>query len=205
MEEKINKLQTNFIPILIVLTLVVVFFVSFFVIKPLFKDNAEKKKEIELKKENLSILIEKEKRLKELSSKTQEIESDTQIVESALPNHQDKARLYVQFERIASASGVEIKSVAKEQLGDLSMQEGAVIIPGVNELTFTIEVNGHYENVKNFLINMHKGLRILKIEKFAFKKNEDDFDLANLNTIQATISLKTYYKMEEGENNEAEK
>lgn len=203
MEERVEEKKSNILPVIIISTVLGIILVGFFVLMPIYKDNRLKKSVIDSKRKNLDILTAKEEKLKELSKDEEEIENDAKKVKSALPEHEDKARLFVQLEGFASVSSVVIESVSEEEVENIVQPEGALVIPDTNELIFVLEVRGQYANIKTFLMNMHKGLRIMKINKFEIKKTDDQSNLENSNTVVATITFSTYYKGEEGVNNEA--
>lgn len=197
MEEIETKKSAN-IFIGLAITIVCVILVGIFVIRPLFRDNSLKEKIIEAKRTNLSILKDKESKLSELSSKKDEIEENTRKVLAALPEHQDKARLLVQFEGLASRSNIYLKGATEEATGTSSEEKVSNISSGISEISYNLRFTGTYNDFKNFLINAQKALRILRINKIELKPASEGG-----NYLDISVNLSAFFKPQEGELNEA--
>lgn len=62
-------------------------------------------------------------------------------------------------------------------------------VPGAQELPFSVQVAGTYENFKKFLVNTERDLRLIDVDEISFsasgKKDE---------SIEFTLKAKTYYQ-----------
>lgn len=193
--EKLEIKKTYYPYIIITVSLIFVFFLGYFVIKPAYDDNLKKDKSIKNKKEVLNVLKDNEKKLSGLSSQKKDIEDKFKLVSASLPAVPEKSRLYMEIENLAYQSGLSPVSIKEDSEGATSSvssvsETQAVSSPlpeGVVELKYTADLSGNYDSLKYFLDNSEKALRILKINKVSVKDKGDG-------NIDASISLSAFYK-----------
>lgn len=197
MEEGLETKKIFSPSIIIIGAVIVAILAWFFVISPTLKDNEAKQKVIEIKRSNLSILKDKLTKLKDLSSKEKKIQEDTEKALAALPDNKDYARILYQIEKIASRSSVYVKSITPPSSDSVVVTESGTTatqeISGVKELEYTLELRGSYEQLKSFLTDFYKGIRVSKIKKIEIKSNTSD-----ANSLEITITFSTFYKDGDG-------
>lgn len=186
MEEELEVQSSSIAFAILTISIVISILTFFFVIKPTWKDSTEKQKVIDNRLANLAILKDKEDKLKELSPKEKEIEETAKKVAAALPEHKDKARLFVELEGLASNSGLFLNSV-NEGAPETTTETSSIVPSGVSELSYALGLVGRYENFKNFVINSGQALRILSINKINIKPKEGTEDL------NISVNLSTFY------------
>lgn len=185
--------------------LVVAIFLSmlsfFLIMRPIYKDIKNKASIIDVKSWNLNVLKKKDEKLKELSSRSDEIKKSAEKVKAALPEGKDKARLFIEFEGLASSSGLTLIS-ANEQTSTVDSsstsgdKQGSV--SGVSEVEYKLELKGSPEGFLIFLINSQKALRILRLDKIEVSEKEGDSNL------DINITLSAFYKVPENSESKEE-
>ncbi len=155
----------------------------FFVGRPVYNGIREVNYEIDEKRTVLEKKEEKLENLKKLSEREEEIKRENEIVLAALPEDREVSRLFVQFERIASDSGLSIQSInekAETQAADTSQSE-------IQETSYRVVGTAeNYDSLKETLSRMETALRVLSVSDLDVSYNEGDRGL-NL-----TMFVKTY-------------
>lgn len=135
--------------------------------RPLWNGMQEKRKEVKSKREVLAVLEEKLANLKKLESRKEEIKEKNAKVLAALPTDKDVARLFVQFENIATTSGINVKQVSES--GDIG--EGTESV--VKKLVYSVTAEGKgYGEFKAALSKFETALRLLSISEIDMNSSE---------------------------------
>ena len=200
MEDKLNLKSSSYAILVVLVSLIAVILSGFLLIKPLLDDNNAQQKVIEQKRADLNVYKDKEDKLKELSDKKQEIKDDSKAVLAAIPDHEDKDRLFVQFEKLASSSGLYLDSLAEKEVPSSSSKGSSArnksqAPEGVSKLNYVLNLKGNYEGFKNFLANSEKALSILEITRVEIKQKENQ-------NLDITLYLSAFYKKDSGDTNE---
>lgn len=130
--------------------------------------------ELNTKKEILAKLETKLENLEKLKDKEAELKEKNAKVLAALPEDKDVARLFVQFEGIASASGLNVKRAS--EFGATSGSAPAAAAAQVQSeivkpVTYTISSDmPSYDSLKNALAKFEQALRILSISSVDINK-----------------------------------
>ncbi len=200
MEDKLKLKNSSYAIFAVLISLVAVVLLGFFLIKPLLLENSNQQKVLEQKRADLNILKDKEDKLKELSSKKNELKEDQKIVSAAIPETEDKDRLFLEFETLASSSGLYLDSLSEKEMpsllssGSASSSSSEFLPADVSELNYALNLKGNYDSFKNFLTNSEKALSILNIKGVEIKQKEGQ-------NLDITVYLSAFYK-KDGVNNE---
>lgn len=167
---------------------------GFIVGKPLYDSLQKTGAELNEKKETLEKLEVKLATLKTLESRRTELEKRNQKVIAAFPDDKDIARLFYQFEAIATSAGVEIKSVNESSTTAGAVNpnsENTIDTPDptnnaiISPVSYQVSASADsYEKLKNALINIEESLRILSIDSLQVQNESGKL---NINLV-----IKTY-------------
>jgi Tfp pilus assembly protein PilO len=158
-EETNYKYIVTVVAIALTLGLVIIFTAGRYSWSEMKKASAETKVQ-------KAILTEADTRLenlKSLSSRTAELREKNQKVLSALPQDKNISALFVQFEQIATASGLEISSVSESGAAAASTNSQLV-----RTATYTVDAKaGDYTALKNALSKFETALRVLAMPQIS--------------------------------------
>jgi len=133
--------------------------------------------ELNIKRDTLVKLEEKLENLKKLKDKEAELKEKNAKVLAALPEDKDVARLFVQFEGIASASGLNVKKASESGTTTGTAPDAAttqVQSDIVKPVTYTISSDMlSYDSLKNALAKFEQALRILSLTAVDINKTTD--------------------------------
>lgn len=145
--------------------------------------------ELNVKREVLAKLETKLENLKKLKDKEAELKEKNTKVLAALPEDKDVARLFVQFEGIAAASGLNVKRASEATAtSDAGAQattptQSSVVKP----VTYTISSDmPAYDALKNALSKFEQALRILSLTTVDINKSTESGDV--------TFTVTTYVR-----------
>lgn len=145
---------------------------------PLWKDLKKNTKEASETKIQLTLLKEKLENLKKLSEKEAEIKEKNAKVLAALPEDKDISRLFVQFENIATQSGLSVSQVseggATAATDGTAPDQTSLIIPVTYQVTATAN---DYASLKTALSSFEKALRLVSIDDFSATKGDPGINL----------------------------
>lgn len=164
----------------LVLSLLTVAFFGFFAIKPSLKTIGELVKEIGDKRMASEKL---EQKINALSAAQQEyalVQPDLPLVLSVLPKDSDFSQLAKEIEYLASKNNLLLLSLRIQQASLFGGPEKKELI----SLDFDLNLSGDYLSLKNFLANLERLDRLVKIEALSFAKKE---------MLSLVITAKAYY------------
>jgi Tfp pilus assembly protein PilO len=144
-------------------SLVILLILIFAVGMPLYKEYQKSSATLKEKKTELARLEVKLANLKEHKKNEVKIKEDNKKVMDALPTDKDVARLFVQFENIATQNGVLISSVT-ESSGQESTAASGESVSAIKAVSYNVEAKSiDYQSLKNALAQLEKALRILNV------------------------------------------
>lgn len=180
------------------LVLVTAFFSAVYFIKPLWKENALLKKEVEKLTINLIEVKGKSDSSQKVIGEYQKLGNEKALIKNALPEEKEGNVLLAEFFEKAKKSGVFLKSIKVGQgvpvdldfLGVIDSEDEKrtnkqdVIASafeveqkiqnayGLKKAENDIELIGGYEEVRNFILEVEKMNRFLNVTSVEFKKKE---------------------------------
>lgn len=166
---------------------------GYFGVRPKYQDVREQKDSLKNKKTELQDkqqkLLSIEDLLKEVRNKNKEL----QKVDEALPPSPEVPELLANLESLAQISGLLLSNIQLTLLQEqASGQEAASGGPKTNALVI-IEVNlvarGTYANLKTFLLNAERNLRLLDIQNLTLGQVDEETGAQDF-----SLKLKTYYQ-----------
>lgn len=158
-DKKVN--EYTYITAVIGGALLVAVVLGFAALRPLYNSLKSTNLELKEKKEILTKLEANLENLKNLESKKEELVAKNQKVLSALPTNKDVPRLFVQLERIATSSGLQVTSVSESGESAPGTVTG-LVTPVLYRISGTAT---DYVSLKQALKNIETGLRIISAEK----------------------------------------
>jgi Tfp pilus assembly protein PilO len=146
---------------------------------PIWKDMQKNTATAKARQDEYKMLSDKLENLKKLSEKEKELKEKNAKVLAALPEDKDVSRLFVQFENIATQSGLTVKQVSEGGAAGTATQAPAStttgdIIPVVYQVSATSK---DYNSLKTALTNFEKALRIVSIDSFDVTNGESGMNI----------------------------
>lgn len=124
---------------------------------------------------------------------------DLQKVEAALPQGAQDGLFVRTVEYFGAKNGVAIESITLSRGEGNANVDSSTPRPGgvsdgsslqsLKELSFTLSVSGNYTNLKRFLDDLERGIRIMDIESISFIEVE-----SSVLPVPLTLSGRTYYQ-----------
>lgn len=170
----------------LVLTFLAFSFFGFFAINPTLATISQLKKQLA---DNKFVEEQLEKKINNLSLLQQQyalLDSDIPTVLSSVPKTSQIALFAAKVQQIAKFEGVNISSFQTFPV------EIAKIEPSIDDYSsylFSINIEGSYKNISDFLNVLTKFDRIITIDNLSFSKNSND-----PNSLKLSIRGKTYFK-----------
>lgn len=149
---------------------VVLLILVFAIGKPLWAELQKSSATLKEKRAVLTKLEDKLANLKSLKDQEAELKVKNDKVLAALPTDKNVSRLFVQFENVASASGLTISGVSEAGAAGSTNTSAPTVATNttgaVREVTYNVTGNSNsYGDLKNALSNLEKALRILSVSK----------------------------------------
>lgn len=168
--------------------------IAVFIIKPLYNLNSKSAKDIQEKKEVLSILEDKLGTLKGLKSKEEELNAEKKKVLHALPEDKDIPRLFVQLENMISSTGAIVESADESSEGGAVGSSAEIAtMQDINNYKYSINFStSTYESIKSVIVNTEEALRLVGVDNIKISSSDGGFSVG--------ITINTYARAEE--NNE---
>jgi Tfp pilus assembly protein PilO len=111
-------------------------------------------------------------------------EINSQDVLDALPSRYDFPALATSVASLVTRSGLVIESFNGDDLGESAVQNMASPTPV--DMPFQLTVEGSYDDVKKFIENLNRSIRVMKIEKLSLSGTN-----ANM---QAELEITSFYQ-----------
>ena len=117
-------------------------------------------------------------------------QDDLAHLEKLLPDHVDNVRLALDMDSMASLYGMRVRSLAIQNTNDKNKaKQSATVGPDEHLFESTVlsfTVNGRYDTVRQYMLDLEKSLRLVDIEGITFNSTESgQYDV--------TIALRTYW------------
>jgi Tfp pilus assembly protein PilO len=152
--------------------------------------------------ENLLAKVEQQER------EYQELKEQADKILLALPEKEDIPYLLVQFESLASTSGLLLESIgfgtlneedkksSRSKTGSVSLNSGASqkSSVGFSKLPFDISMVGSYEALKGYLSALENNVRLMDINTISFSAQQGDQETAGWGVFQFSLGLSVYYQ-----------
>jgi hypothetical protein len=163
----------------ILLALILIFAVG----KPLFDGMQKTAADLKDKKETLAKMQVRLENLKKLKDKEADLKTQNAKVLAALPEGKDVARLFVQFEGIATASGLSVKQAgegtAAASGGTQSASPASTGTSLVKSIGYQVTATSpDYTSLKNSLAKFEEALRLLSVSGVNISKSGDSLNVS---------------------------
>jgi|GEM_PF-2037956 len=161
---------------MIKIILTVIFFVGslgggLYVVHPLYEDYQVRMEENEVLKEELENIRVYIAELREIERKIEEHEEEFEFIASALPEDHDAPTLFLYLQNQMDAHNLTSTS----DFGDFSVDPYVIEESEherVKEVSFSLALEGDYENIKNFFGEIEQVARVMSIEGVNFSSSE---------------------------------
>jgi len=164
------------------LAIVLIFFV--FLIKPKLTEISEVRDQIEQQKDQAQSLRIRLAQLKEAQRQQPQTQARLAIFDRLLPTTPDLPAMIRQLQTAASASGMDLVSIAPSPPAALSDATGVQTI-GVN-----IQVRGGFFRLETFLTRLEDLQRVVEVTSISIAPETDT--LTGLSTLSSTITFRMY-------------
>ncbi len=178
-EEKTRKFTT------LALTIIALSFFSLFAINPTLSTIAKLNKEIEDNKFVHEQLQRKINNLTELQQKYSQVQQDLSSIYSSIPQKSDIPLLVGQIQTLARENSLEVTSL---QTFQVEVSEGG----SKNKFTsfsFSVNANGNYQNISEFINDLVNMQRIINIENLAITRRTTE-----TNSLQLSLRGTAFFK-----------
>lgn len=155
---------------------------GYFLVWPKFQDFRAKRKEIEVKKEEITL---KEEYLLNLSNVSEELlmyKDEISKIDSALPSNPSVAALFSYFQKTSSENGLIFEEIDVSQL--FGSQQTKSTEGKIRNMPFSIMLTGSYSSLKHLVLAVYSNARLIEIKSMGFSvfseeevKNLFDFNL----------------------------
>ena len=108
-----------------------------------------------------------------------------EVVLDALPSKYDFAALSASVEKLVSETGIDMDSFSGEDESADAIDSLAE--PAPEAIEFSLSVSGSYEKIQEFLSDLERSIRPIKINSMDISKGGDD-------AFSLSLSLTTYYQ-----------
>jgi hypothetical protein len=161
-----------------------------FIGKPLYESIVSNEKVLAEKTTYSKNLTDKLEKLQSLKKDEADIKEKNKTVLSALPIDKEVSRLYVQFEKVAEASGLRISRASENDTVDPKAATGST--PLVRNVKYTTEAKSGsgYLPIKDALKKYEQALRLLAISEITLLKPSSN------NEMTVNFNLTTYVRSE---------
>jgi Tfp pilus assembly protein PilO len=158
----------------LILTFAALSFFGIFAINPTVSTIVQLKKELA---DNMLVKKELDKKISNLSmlqQKYNEISPDFPFVYNALPENAQVPMLGAQIESLAHTYNLHIVTF---QIFEVQAMMNKQTLPNGSSFVFSLEANGKYDAMINFMTMLTKGTRVVTIETVSLSKNEKNDSL----------------------------
>lgn len=143
--------------------------------------------ELGQKNRQLELYREKNIKLADLLSHSEVLQTDLSLVDSALTDNENVPELLAQIEKIASESGVSVRSL-HFGIKTPGAPAGAGRSP-YQAVELQTEADGSYANIQNFLINLENASRLTFVDSLRFSQEA----VHEATLLRASLTLEAYY------------
>lgn len=194
-----KKLIISLIGLIITLILIFVFVI------PLWDSLGSSKDNFSFKETELKWIEERMEKVNHLKAEYRNLESEIQKVFLALPDEEDIPNLLVQFEALASNSGLVLDNISFGQLaqkdskptgrstgaeGSFDTGSSSGTTSALRSLDVTMKLAGRYTNFKNYLNSLGRNIRSMSVESISFGSSNG----SAINTFTFDLTVNVYYQ-----------
>lgn len=156
----------------------------------------EAQKRLKAERQKLTQLKVKNVKLTELLSRQDVLKSNLSLVDAAVTDKEDVPELLAQIEKIASESGVLVRSLHFGlRAASPGTAKGAVSEKGFGRVYLQSEAEGPYANLQAFLAALEKAIRIVDVEALRFNQEV----VRETTRLRATLGLVSFFVGKEKE------
>ncbi|MGI5826133.1 MAG: hypothetical protein ACOX50_01840 [Patescibacteria group bacterium] len=188
-----KKLTTIVKEFALPLSILMVIFVSFFVIiVPKFRQISELKKEVEIQEKTISRLSQKVADLQTLSEA--DLFDSSTFLREALPGEKDFYRVMMMAKNVLSKNNVGLTSF-KFSPGATASDEGknSKASQGPQKMAINVSFSSSFENLKKMFIEVNNMLPLTDIESLQFGEIKEATDSGDFFDMDGKISLVSYW------------
>lgn len=150
----------------------------------------EAQKRLKAEQQKLAGLKVKNVKLAELLSRQDVLKADLSVVDMAIPDKESVPELLAQIEKIASESGVSVRSLHFGlRAASPATTKGAVPEKGFGRVYLQSEAEGPYANLQTFLGALEKAVRIVDVESLRFNQEV----VRETTRLRATLGLVSFF------------
>ncbi len=169
---------------MVILSLLTLSFFGYFALKPTFTTITLLNRQI---KDAKLVDLQLQQKINALSMaqiEYQKIQPDLSLLSLALPTEPQFPSLVKAVEKIATESGIQLKSINFKTV-DLETQKKATRSASLIPISFDLDIIGDYPKLDNFITKLSSLPRLVVIEKMGFTKTD---------AVEALIVAKVFYE-----------
>ena len=170
----------KYIPIGLVLIIIALVLVGYYFVFPGYEDHMIKKKELDIKDEEIVAKEEYLPRLEVVAGRLLEHVDQITIVETSLPFEPSIAALSNYFQKTVSQNGLILKNIDVSQLftdATNNTDDGETeSVENMSDMLFSATVTGSYPSFKTLLLDIYLNARIIGVDSFSFSSTRGDID-----------------------------
>lgn len=189
--------------LIILVSIVVIFLLSFFALRPILSTLRQSNLEVGAKKIEYKRKSEKLANLKKIQDKISQSKEQIDLMKKALPKGVDMPSLLVNIEGLISASGLSLSSLSPVQTTETPTPEeiasttevpsapvSQVVteVTGISTASFSLSLSGSYPPLLTLINNLEKNLRPMTISTLNLVSGG-----AADKPMSATINVNTFY------------
>ena len=177
------------IPIIFISIIILLIGAGYFLVWPKFQDFRAKRKEIEVKKEEITL---KEEYLLNLSNVSEELlmyKDEISKIDSVLPVDPSVAALFSYFQKTSSENGLIFKEIDVSQL--FGSQQTKSTEGKIRKMPFSIMLTGSYASVKNLILAVYLNARLIEIKSMDFSLFSEE-EVKNLFDFSLKVETQSY-------------
>ncbi len=168
-----------------IFTIIALIIFIFFAIKPTIETILVLQKKLENSQQVYKKITDKSESLTQARKNYQNLTPDTKTkISSAVPNKVDLKTVIQSLEATALLNQASISAI---QVQPLTIDVETTKNKSLSEISFTINIEGDYDNLLSFIRQLRATNRLITIESLALNKNQDN------KAILLSINGKAYY------------
>lgn len=179
----------NIIPIILFVVLIILIAVGYFFSWPKYQEFIDRKKELEIKDEEIARKEDYLADLNVISERLSEYDDEVLKINSALPADPSIAALFNFFQKESSRNGLLMKEIDVAGLFVFQKSEAGAVI---RKMPFSIKVSGSYSAFKDFLHTVYLNTRVIRVKSIDFSSSSGEENAEDLFDFNLSLETQAY-------------